>query len=878
VGVGNAGNKGGIGGAGGSGGRGNFAPTAIASVGAPDATGAVTGSLATSDADDDTLAFITKTAPLRGALQLNSTTGAFTYSPTSDARHAASADDASAADLTDNFTLAVTDGYGGTALVTVTVAITPTNAAPTADSPNIGEADTGTGAIEGQLLASDTDGDTTAVTAVTAPTHGALTLNQVTGAFTYTPDAPARHAASAEDAGADDLTDSFTLAVTDGHGGTTLVAVNVDISPTNIAPTADSPNIGEADTRTGAIDGQLVASDTDGDTLTYALGEGPASGAVTVDSATGAFTYIPDYEAAGDAETDNFVATVTDGHGGSVSVEVTVPITAKVASQGTLRTGTAGQDPGDLEITGFDPAWGLYVEVSMSNPPSGTTFDASTSSLLAALGVSDVYVFSDFFGFFGTQDQANIALRELLVSTGQGTGAFTISVYAYDYDLSAFYQQEITAEVVGGDGGSGGHDNIAPTAIADIGTPDETTGAIAGTLVASDDNGDTTAVAAVTTPTHGTLTVDPATGEFLYTPDASARHAASAEDAGADDLADTFTLAVTDGRGGTTLVPITVDISPTNTDPVALINTCERDCDGGGGLGSVTASDADGDTLTYAITIGPSSGSVSIDPDTGDFTYTPDSSASQAQVAAAEVAAVQVAVVQVAAVSEPGVLPTGALGTVTGNSVNTWEQYSFTFTPSTTGANFIGFAFRQDPAFWSFDNAQLFETGSTVDLFTNGGFSSGGAVTITTNEGSSTIQAPANWGVWYQDGEYPAAAGSWEDGIWIDGAVGTFDGIYQGVNLTAGTEYTIRFDVYGNDVANSDNIQLGVYGGTCQDSGGPGPSCSVPASSGFVTLALPDQTQDAGNPSPSWPADSFMVTITDGHGGYLEVPVIVTAC
>ena len=144
--------------------------------------------------------------------------------------------------------------------------------------------------------------------------------------------------------------------------------------------------------------------------------------------------------------------------------------------------------------------------------------------------------------------------------------------------------------------------------------------------------------------------------------------------------------------------------------------------------------------------------------------------------------------------------------------------------------------------------------------------------------GPSTIDAPANWGVWYQDGTYPAAAGNWNGGFWYDGAVGTFDGIYQGVNLTAGTQYTVRFDVSGNDVANIDDIQLGVYGGPCQDSGGPAASCSVPASSGFATLARPDQTTNAGGPSPSWPADSFVVTVTDGHGGSIAVPVTVTAC
>jgi VCBS repeat-containing protein len=421
--------------------------------------------------------------------------------------------------------------------------------------------------------------------------------------------------------------------------------------------------------------------------------------------------------------------------------------------------------------------------------------------------------------------------------------------------------------------------NAAPT----VDTPtldaaDIRSGAISGRLAATDADGDTAVFAIGTAPARGTVVVDAATGTFTYTPSADARHAAAANSATAADQADTFTIAVSDGYGGTVVVPVSVTVTPANSAPSAAADTCIRDCVDGGGVGDVIGSDTDGDVLTYTVTTSPDHGSVSINSATGAFTYTPAGSQAAVVPAGSQAAVVERVANQASVASAPGVLPAGALGTVTGNTPDTWQTYTFTYTPSTTGANFIGFAFRQDPAFWSFDNAQLFETGSTTNLFTNGEFSSGGEVAITTNNGPSTIDAPANWGVWYQDGTYPAAAGSWNGGFWYDGAVGTFDGIYQGVNLTGGTQYTVRFDVSGNDVANIDDIQLGVYGGTCQDSGGPAASCSVPASSGFATLARPDQTTNAGSPSPSWPTDSFVVTVTDGHGGSIAVPVTVTAC
>jgi hypothetical protein len=194
-------------------------------------------------------------------------------------------------------------------------------------------------------------------------------------------------------------------------------------------------------------------------------------------------------------------------------------------------------------------------------------------------------------------------------------------------------------------------------------------------------------------------------------------------------------------------------------------------------------------------------------------------------------------------------LPSGSIGTVTNNTPNTWQTFTYTFTPSTTGANFLGFAFRQDPAFWTFDNVKLTAAGSTTNLLTNGAFDNGGSFSVTTSNGPSSIQAPTNWGVWYQNGTYPAAAGQWQSsGVWYDGAVGTFDGIYQGIVLQAGTTYTIAFDVSGNNTANTSSIQLGAYGGACADVSVSPDQCTIPSSVGFTTLATPAQGASAGGP------------------------------
>jgi subtilisin-like proprotein convertase family protein len=79
---------------------------------------------------------------------------------------------------------------------------------------------------------------------------------------------------------------------------------------TNTAPVTTN---GSASTTPGTpVSGSLASltTDAEGDTLTYAVGTTPAHGSVTVDPATGAFTYTP---TAGFVGTDSFTFTADDG-------------------------------------------------------------------------------------------------------------------------------------------------------------------------------------------------------------------------------------------------------------------------------------------------------------------------------------------------------------------------------------------------------------------------------------------------------------------------------------------------------------------------------------------------------------------------------------
>jgi hypothetical protein len=207
-------------------------------------------------------------------------------------------------------------------------------------------------------------------------------------------------------------------------------------------------------------------------------------------------------------------------------------------------------------------------------------------------------------------------------------------------------------------------------------------------------------------------------------------------------------------------------------------------------------------------------------------------------------------------------MPSGYIGRVLNNIPGQWQTYSFTFTASSTGSNYFMLAFRQDPAYWRVDNIRVTAPGNTTNLLTNGDMATGGGITVQTNNGPQYINTPTAWGVGYQNGTYPAAAGTWTGGLWYDGAVGSFDSIYQAIRLTAGVTYTIAFDVNGDNTSDGNSVQLGVYAGACSNLSMAPTECTLPSSSGFTQIATPSQTYTAGctnncptNPdaAPSYP-------------------------
>jgi fibronectin-binding autotransporter adhesin len=160
-------------------------------------------------------------------------------------------------------------------------------------------------------------------------------------------------------------------------------------------------------------------------------------------------------------------------------------------------------------------------------------------------------------------------------------------------------------------------------------------------------------------------------------------------------------------------------------------------------------------------------------------------------------------------------LPSGAVFAITGgNTSNAYQNYSFSYTPSVSGSENLLFAFRQDPAYWTFGNVSLSAAGATTNLLTDPLFTSG----TTLNYGAGQqVTVPTGWGFAYQLAN--RGSGDWDTtsipgftgGSWNDGIVGAYDAIYQSVYLTAGVSYLGGFTAMSNTVANGTSVGLGVY-------------------------------------------------------------------
>ena len=188
----------------------------------------------------------------------------------------------------------------------------------------------------------------------------------------------------------------------------------------NTTPTASN---GSVSTTAGtAVNGTLSASDSDGDSLTFAIASNPSHGSVSItNSSTGAFTYTPNSNYSG---SDSFTFTATDS-AGNVSNAATESVTVNPSSTGggcasgfTSYTGNVSQGNDSYQPNNNYYQAGSGYERGRLSGPSGTDFDLY------------LYQYSYYWGWQTVASSTGSTSSESINYNGS-SGYYIWDIYAY---------------------------------------------------------------------------------------------------------------------------------------------------------------------------------------------------------------------------------------------------------------------------------------------------------------------------------------------------------------------------------------------------------------------------------------------------------------
>ncbi len=201
-------------------------------------------------------------------------------------------------------------------------------------------------------------------------------------------------------------TDSFVIAVTDSRGASKTIPVNVTIAPINDTPTMSASNASSLSASgTVAYNLPFVASDGDGDSLTWSVTSAPTKGTLTGASGTGTnktLVYTPTLDPAITSTvsgSDSFSVQIADGNGltASQTVNVTLTNAAPLMSASNASSLTFAEDNAQsLTLNGSD-ADGDTLTWSLSSAPSGGSVTG-----VSGTGTSKALVYTPTANIFGS--------------------------------------------------------------------------------------------------------------------------------------------------------------------------------------------------------------------------------------------------------------------------------------------------------------------------------------------------------------------------------------------------------------------------------------------------------------------------------------------
>ncbi|GLU36410.1 retention module-containing protein [Pseudomonas sp. NBRC 100443] len=421
-----------------------------------------------------------------------------------------------------SFGFSVQDSAGAfdSASHTFTLDVTPVDD-PSVLLPNVASMDEDDGSATGNVLDNDSDVDNTlsvssysvagfsgniaAGTGTTIVGVGSIVID-ANGHYSFTPDANYHGAVP-----------QITYTTNTGASSTLDITVN----SANDLPVAENAN--KTTLEDTPVSGQVVASDVDGDALTYTLkpSSGPMNGTLVLDSSNGKYTYTPDHDYNGN---DSFTVVVSDGQGGTVESVVSITVTAvndePVTADNSNTTAEDTAVSGQVVASDVDKDTLTYTLKPGSEPQHGTlVLDSSNGK----------YTYTPDHDYNGNDS--------FTVVVGDGQGGTVESVVS------------ITVTAV----------NDAPIAHDDSATIDEDH-SVTIDVLANDTDIDSSSLSVTgASASHGSVTINQ-DGTLTYTPDAN--YGGS----------DTIVYTISDGDGGTSSASVTVGITPVADAPLLSLD------------------------------------------------------------------------------------------------------------------------------------------------------------------------------------------------------------------------------------------------------------------------------------------------------------------
>ncbi len=504
----------------------------------------------------------------------------------------------------DSFTYDISDGKGGSDTGTVTVTVNAINDNPTVATPIPDQSGTVGEAFSygfDESIFDDLDGDSLVYSA--APLPDGITFTAGTRTFSGTPTAEGLTSVvvTASDGNGGSVTDTFNIVIEAAPNNAPTVATGQETQTGNATPAS---NDGTTTAVSYTADASGWFSDADSDTLTYAVvsaqdeSTSDVNSDVTINTATGALTYVPDAAQAG--QTVTIVVKANDGTADSTAnVTVTVAVGAVPAD--------ANNAPAAINDTASVDEDGTVLIDVLSND---TDADSDT---LSVSGFGQ--------GGNGTVSQEGDSLRYAPDADFNGSDSFT-------YDISDGKGGSDTGTVTVTVNAINDNPTVATPIPDQSGTVGEAFSYGFDESIFDDLDGDSLVYSAAPLPDGITFTAGTRTFSGTPTAEGLTSVVVTASDGNGGSVTDTFNIVIEAAPNNAPTVATgqetqTGNATPASNDGTTTAVSYTADVSG-------WFSDADSDTLTYAVVSAQDESTSDVNSDvtintaTGALTYVPD--------------------------------------------------------------------------------------------------------------------------------------------------------------------------------------------------------------------------------------------------------------